>query len=281
MTFAGQPVHPGCRCGAGPGRTWTRIRMSMYRFALRAARLRLRGGRAGSLVLSACRPRLAAQAPAAPAPTPTAPAPAAAGPARRRRRPSRRHHDHRLRQRAGGAGRAAAARQRRRSCGFSSRASTSRAGPRRSRTKPTCITSSSGPASRRRASSCPMDDAAEQTMLADFKALWATNFLEDLSIELDRVHVPERRGRRHRDLPHGGARAGQDRRLRGQQADRPHQDRRAAARARHRAAARLVPRRGRHPPGQDGAARDDGGEGLHQRRGRPQGRRRWPADPSW
>ena len=29
-----------------------------------------------------------------------------------------------------------------------------------------------------------MDEAAEQTMRADFKALWATNFLEDLSIEL-------------------------------------------------------------------------------------------------
>ena len=29
----------------------------------------------------------------------------------------------------------------------------------------------------------PLDEAAERTMLADFKALWATNFLEDLSIE--------------------------------------------------------------------------------------------------
>jgi outer membrane protein insertion porin family len=36
----------------------------------------------------------------------------------------------------------------------------------------------------------PMDDAAERTMLADFKALWATNFLEDLSIELDEYTFP-------------------------------------------------------------------------------------------
>ena len=68
-----------------------------------------------------------------------------------------------------------------------------------------------------------MDEAAEQTMRADFKALWATNFLEDLSIELTRVHLPERHRRRDRDLPHGGARAGRDRQLRGPQADRPQQ----------------------------------------------------------
>ena len=30
----------------------------------------------------------------------------------------------------------------------------------------------------------PYDDATEQTMLSDFKALWGTNFLEDLSIEV-------------------------------------------------------------------------------------------------
>ena len=36
----------------------------------------------------------------------------------------------------------------------------------------------------------PMDEAAERTMLADFKALWATNFLEDLSIELDEHTFP-------------------------------------------------------------------------------------------
>ena len=36
----------------------------------------------------------------------------------------------------------------------------------------------------------PMDEAAERTMLADFKSLWATNFLEDLSIELDEYTFP-------------------------------------------------------------------------------------------
>jgi outer membrane protein insertion porin family len=35
-----------------------------------------------------------------------------------------------------------------------------------------------------------MDEASERTMLADFKALWATNFLEDLSIELDEFTFP-------------------------------------------------------------------------------------------
>ncbi len=36
----------------------------------------------------------------------------------------------------------------------------------------------------------PMDEAAEQTMRADFKALWGTNFLEDLSIELTEYTFP-------------------------------------------------------------------------------------------
>ena len=36
----------------------------------------------------------------------------------------------------------------------------------------------------------PFDEAAEQTMRADFKALWATNFLEDMSIELTEHTFP-------------------------------------------------------------------------------------------
>ena len=36
----------------------------------------------------------------------------------------------------------------------------------------------------------PLDDAAERTMLADFKALWATSFLENLSIELEEYPFP-------------------------------------------------------------------------------------------
>ncbi len=35
-----------------------------------------------------------------------------------------------------------------------------------------------------------MDEAAERTMLADFKGLWATNFLEDLRIDLDEYTFP-------------------------------------------------------------------------------------------
>jgi len=36
----------------------------------------------------------------------------------------------------------------------------------------------------------PLDEAAEQTMLADFKSLWGTNFLEDLSIETAEFTFP-------------------------------------------------------------------------------------------
>jgi outer membrane protein insertion porin family len=36
----------------------------------------------------------------------------------------------------------------------------------------------------------PLDETAERTMLSDFKALWGTNFLEDLSIELTEVPFP-------------------------------------------------------------------------------------------
>ena len=39
----------------------------------------------------------------------------------------------------------------------------------------------------------PYNDAAEQTIVGDFKRLWATNFLDDLSIETARLSLLERR----------------------------------------------------------------------------------------
>ena len=59
----------------------------------------------------------------------------------------------------------------------------------------------------------PYTEETERSLLEDFKRLWATNFLDNLRIEvLDRDFE---RGRRqaHR-LPHGGTPARQDRRIR-------------------------------------------------------------------
>ena len=185
--------------------------------------------------------------PAAPAARPRQlAASAAAAPRRpRRSRALDRHHDHAVRQRRWRRRRRCRRPARRRSSGFSSPASRRQGDASTVESETYMYYIKLRPSQPSQGIFVPYDEAAEQTMLADFKALWATNFLEDLSIERHRLHLPERRRRHDRDLPHGGARAGQDRRLPGQQADRPHQDRREAARAQHRAAARLVPRRGR------------------------------------
>ena len=103
------------------------------------------------------------------------------------------------------------------------------------------------PASRRRASGCPYDDAAEQIDAATTSsALWATNFLEDLSIEAQRLHLPQRRRRqvivtynmeereRVKIVDYQGSK----------QIDRTKIDEQLRERE-HRAAARFVPRRGR------------------------------------
>ena len=127
----------------------------------------------------------------------------------------------------------------------------------------------------------PYNEEAEQIAVADHKRLWATSFLDDLSIDAQDYTFSNGVDRQARDLQHGGARARQDRQLRGQQADRSRQGRRAAPRAQHRAAARHVRRQRDDPPDRDGAARDDGGEGLHQRLGRAHGDARLPAARSW
>ena len=151
---------------------------------------------------------------------------------------------------------------------------------RSSKRRPTSITCSSARSQPSQGIWVPYDEKAEQTMREDFKRLWATSFLDDLRIRTATTPSPTAH-RQDRDLPHGGARAGQDRQLRRLQADRPDEDRRAAARARHRDAPRLVRGRRRDPAHQDGAARDDGGEGVHQRRPSSTRSRRWPAARSW
>ena len=86
------------------------------------------------------------------------------------------------------------------------------------------------------------------------------------------------RQRRHRQdhrLQHGGAAAGQDRRLRRPEEGRPVEDRRKAEREEHHDPARLVHRSRAHPPGHRRRPRALRGEGLSVRRGqaRDQGRR--------
>ena len=92
------------------------------------------------------------------------------------------------------------------------------------------ITSSSRPASRRRASGFPYEQSTEQILREDFKRLLATNFLDNLSVELEADYMfPNGTIGKMVVYRHGGARAHQDRsRLRGQQEGRDLEDRRSA-----------------------------------------------------
>ena len=67
----------------------------------------------------------------------------------------------------------------------SSPASRPRATSRSSTSRPTCITSSSRPSRPSEGVWVPYDEAAEKTIRDDFKRLWATNFLDNLSIDAD------------------------------------------------------------------------------------------------
>ena len=114
----------------------------------------------------------------------------------------------------------------------------------------------------------PYDDAIEQTIVGDFKRLWATNFLDDLAIEVRDVPLRERRHRQGRRLQHGRAAAGQDRRLRRHQEGRPVEDRREAEREAAftiRLDSFIDP--GLHPPRQRRRPRGLRREGLPVRRG--------------
>ena len=82
----------------------------------------------------------------------------------------------------------------------SCRASPSRANRRSSSRRPTSITSSFAPASRRRDIWVPYNEQAEMTTIATTSsACGRTNFLDDLSIEVNDYVVLERRRRQARD----------------------------------------------------------------------------------
>ena len=74
----------------------------------------------------------------------------------------------------------------------------------------------------------PYDEETEKIIRDDFHRLWNTNFLDNLSIEKERLHLLERRRRQAHHLQHGGAAARQDRRLRRLEEDRDVEDRREA-----------------------------------------------------
>ena len=88
----------------------------------------------------------------------------------------------------------------------------------------------------------PYNDEIEKTIVGDFKRLWGTNFLDDLVGRGARRALLERRHRQGRRLQHGGAAAGQDRRLRRHPQGRPVEDRRQAEREAAPDPARLVHR---------------------------------------
>ena len=113
----------------------------------------------------------------------------------------------------------------------------------------------------------PYDEKIEQIMLADFKRLWATNFLDDLAVETHDYKFSQRRHRQGRPLQHGGAPARQDRRLRRIEEGRAVEDRRRAEEAEHADRARLVHRPGPDPQGRRRRPRAVRREGLRVRRG--------------
>ncbi len=107
-------------------------------------------------------------------------------------------------------------------------ASRSRGAVRSSKPTPTSITSSCAAASRPPASGCRTTTPPEQIGVADFKRLWATNFLDDLVVRGPRRPLRQRGHRQGGRLQHGGAPAGQDCRLRRHQEGRAVEDRREA-----------------------------------------------------
>ena len=112
----------------------------------------------------------------------------------------------------------------------------------------------------------PYDDAIEQV---DSRGLQAAvgDELPRRPRDQDRgLHLLQRRHRQDGRLRHGGAAAGQDRRLRRPEEGRPVEDRREAEREEHHDPARLVHRSGAHPP-------------RHRRRARALRRRRVISSP--
>ena len=128
---------------------------------------------------------------------------------------------------------------------------------RSSTPRPTCITSRCEPRQRavRRTAGCRMTRRSSRSSSADFKRLWATNFLDDLVGGDLRLQVLQRRHRQDDRLQHGGAAARQDRRLRRIEEGRAVEDRRGAEEAEPADRARLVHRPGPHPQGRRGRPR--------------------------
>ena len=122
----------------------------------------------------------------------------------------------------------------------------------------------------------------EKTILDDFKRLWGTNFLDDLSVDVSDYTFSNGVDRQDRHLQHGGAAARQDRRLRRLEEGRAVEDRREAEGSERRRSAStrssipgLIRQGRRHRP------RHADGEGLPVRRGHATRSRRSPAARSW
>ena len=120
----------------------------------------------------------------------------------------------------------------------------------------------------------PYDETSEKMILDDFHRLWNTNFLDNISIDDERLHVPQRGDRQDRHLQHGGAAAGQDRRLHRLEEGRDLEDRREAEGSQRGDPPRHLHRSRPGPEGRGHRPRDDEREGLpvRQRDARDQGR---------
>ena len=90
----------------------------------------------------------------------------------------------------------------------------------------------------------PYNEQTEQTIWRTSSGCGRPSFLDDLSIEVDGLHLPERRGGQARHLPHGGAERVKIVDYDGiaSKVDRTKIDEKLRS-AQHRAASRLVPRR--------------------------------------
>ena len=111
------------------------------------------------------------------------------------------------------------------------------------------------------------DEAARTQMLADFRALWATSFLDDLRVEVIDYLLPNGVvGKLVKYRPRR-ATADQDRRIHRHESARVDEDRREAQRRERDAAARLVHRRSRRASRRHDHPRDAVGEGLPRQHG--------------
>ncbi len=114
----------------------------------------------------------------------------------------------------------------------------------------------------------PFNEETERVLREDFKRLWATNFLDNLWIEVQRTHA---RIRMALSAKHVIVHMEERPRIKivdytGLEQNRAHESRREDERGERLAAPRLVPRSGRDPARRRHPAQLDGGEGLSVRR---------------